>query len=108
MPASGDTQMQSESSDAPMQPAVDPVTTQEAPVESEEQHDTGQIEQPPVPPQQPYIVTPPAVTLDVPNPDADNAANASAMPTEDNGQSTTEAMDVDNEIIGKYFFSFSV
>lgn len=100
LPASVDTPMQAESSDTSIhwQPATEVLSVEVSPLEAGEQHDTGQVEPPPTPPQQPYIVTPPAVTLDVPNPDADNAANASALPSEDRGQPTAEAMDVDNEV----------
>lgn len=42
----------------------------------------------------------PAVSIDVPNPEADNAANASATPQEEATQPTAEAMDVDNETTG--------
>lgn len=53
----------------------------------------------------------PVVLIDVPNPEADNAANASAAPQQESTQppqqeSTqpgTEAMDVDNEIVGELF-----
>ncbi|XP_037772840.1 E3 ubiquitin-protein ligase HUWE1-like isoform X4 [Penaeus monodon] len=38
-----------------------------------------------------------AVSIDVPNPEADNVANATATPQEEATQPTAEAMDVDNE-----------
>lgn len=39
----------------------------------------------------------PVVLIDVPNPEADNAANASAGARQESAQPTTEAMDVDSE-----------
>lgn len=39
----------------------------------------------------------PVVLIDVPNPEADNAANASAGARQESAQPTSEAMDVDNE-----------
>lgn len=41
-----------------------------------------------------------AVSIDVPNPEADNVTNASATPQEEATQPTAEAMDVDNETTG--------
>lgn len=40
------------------------------------------------------------MSIDVPNPEADNVANATATPQEEATQPTAEAMDVDNETTG--------
>ncbi|KAK7044038.1 E3 ubiquitin-protein ligase huwe1, partial [Halocaridina rubra] len=101
-PASVDIPMQSELSAVQVQPAVETLSLQTTSPEIEEQSDTGHLRSLPSLPQeeeqQPEMMTTPAVTLDVPIPVADSAANASAMPVEDRSQATAEAMDVDVEV----------
>lgn len=43
----------------------------------------------------------PVVLIDVSNPEADNAANASAVPQPESIQPAAEAMDVDNDVPGE-------